>query len=120
MPVAGTLTNLFGARRNEDIRWRGWLIEAEEGEPVHAIHDGEIIYADWLRGQGLLMVLDHGDGWLSLYAQNHSLLRGIGDLVGSRDIIARAGSSGGRQTSGVYFEIRHRGQPVDPGEWIRR
>lgn len=120
MPVVGTLKNRYGARRNADIRWRGWLIAADEGEPVRAVHGGDIIYADWLRGQGLLMVVDHGEGWLSLYAQNHSLLRGVGDRVSAGDIIAKAGASGGSETSGLYFEIRHRGEPVDPGEWIRR
>ena len=120
MPVSGALSNRYGARRNADIRWRGWLIAADEGEPVRAVHGGDIIYADWLRGQGLLMVVDHGEGWLSLYAQNHSLLRGVGDRVSAGDIIAKAGASGGSETSGLYFEIRHRGEPVDPGEWIRR
>jgi len=120
MPVSGTLKNRYGARRNADIRWRGWLIAADEGEPVRAVHGGDIIYSDWLRGQGLLMVVDHGEGWLSLYAQNHSLLRGVGDRVSAGDIIAKAGASGGSETSGLYFEIRHRGEPVDPGEWIRR
>ena len=120
MPVSGTLKNRYGARRNADIRWRGWLIAADEGEPVRAVHGGDIIYADWLRGQGLLMVVDHGEGWLSLYAQNHSLLRGVGDRVSAGAIIAKAGASGGSETSGLYFEIRHRGEPVDPGEWIRR
>ena len=120
MPVTGTLKNRYGTRRNADIRWRGWLIAADEGEPVRAVHGGDIIYADWLRGQGLLMVVDHGEGWLSLYAQNHSLLRGVGDRVSARDIIAKAGASGGSETSGLYFEIRHRGEPVDPGDWIRR
>ncbi len=120
MPVAGTLKNRYGARRNADIRWRGWLIVADEGEPVRAVHGGDIIYADWLRGQGLLMVVDHGEGWLSLYAQNHSLLRGVGDRVSAGDIIAKAGASGGSETSALYFEIRHRGEPVDPGKWIRR
>lgn len=120
MPVVGTLTNRYGARRNADIRWRGWLIAADQGEPVRAVHGGDIIYADWLRGQGLLMVVDHGEGWLSLYAQNHSLLRGVGDRVSAGDIIAKAGASGGSETSGLYFEIRHRGEPVDPSEWIRR
>ena len=120
MPVSGSLTNRFGGRRNADIRWKGWLIAAEEGEPVRAVHGGQVIYADWLRGQGLLMVVDHGDGWLSLYGQNHSLLRGVGERVNAGDVIARAGASGGSELSGLYFEIRHDGQPLDPTEWIRR
>ncbi len=120
MPVVGTLKNRYGERRNADIRWRGWLIAADEGDPVRAVHGGDIIYADWLRGQGLLIVVDHGEGWLSLYAQNHSLLRGVGDRVSTGDIIGKAGASGGSETSGLYFEIRHRGEPVDPGEWIPR
>ena len=120
MPVSGSLTNRFGERRNADIRWKGWLIAAEEGEPVRAVHGGQVIYADWLRGQGLLMVVDHGDGWLSLYGQNHSLLRGVGERVNAGDVIARAGASGGSELSGLYFEIRHDGQPLDPTEWIRR
>jgi septal ring factor EnvC (AmiA/AmiB activator) len=120
MPVSGNLTNRFGGRRNADIRWKGWLIAAEEGEPVQAVHGGQIIYADWLRGQGLLMVVDHGAGWLSLYAQSHSLLRSVGDRVNAGDVIARAGASGGSEISGLYFEIRHDGRPIDPTEWIRR
>ena len=120
MPVTGSLTNRFGGRRNADIRWKGWLIAADEGEPVQAVHGGQIIYADWLRGQGLLMVVDHGGGWLSLYAQSHSLLRSVGDRVNAGDVIARAGASGGSEISGLYFEIRHDGQPIDPTEWIRR
>ncbi len=120
MPVSGTPTNRFGARRNADIRWRGWLIAAEQGEPVQAIYDGHVIYADWLRGQGLLLVLDHGDGWISLYAHNRSLLRNVGDRIRAGETIARAGASGGSETSGLYFEIRHQGKPVDPADWIRR
>lgn len=120
MPISGSLTNRFGGRRNADIRWKGWLIAAKEGEPVRAVHGGQVIYADWLRGQGLLMVVDHGDGWLSLYGQNHSLLRSVGERVNAGDVIARAGASGGSELSGLYFEIRHNGQPLDPTEWIRR
>ena len=120
MPVNGAPANRFGERRNADIRWRGWLISAEQGEPVQAVHGGRVIYSDWLRGQGLLVVIDHGDGWLSLYARNHSLLRRVGDRVNSGDLIARAGASGGSEASGLYFEIRRDGKPVDPADWIRR
>ena len=120
MPVSGTPSNRFGARRNADIRWRGWLIPAEEGESIRAVHAGQVIYADWLRGQGLLIVIDHDDGWLTLYAQNHSLMRQVGDRIAAGDVIARAGASGGHDVTGLYFEVRHQGQPVDPAQWIRR
>ena len=120
MPVNGTPANRFGERRNAEIRWRGWLIAAEQGQPVRAVHGGRVIYSDWLRGQGLLIVVDHSDGWLSLYARNHSLLRRVGDKVNAGDLIARAGASGGSEVSGLYFEIRRDGKPVDPAEWIRR
>ncbi len=120
MPVSGVPSNQFGTRRNADIRWQGWLIPAAEGEPIRAVHAGRVIYADWLRGQGLLIVIDHNDGWLTLYAQNHSLMRQVGDRVIAGDVIARAGASGGRDVTGLYFEIRQQGQPVDPAQWIRR
>ena len=100
--------------------WRGWLINASVGSPVRAIHSGQVIFSDWLRGQGLLVVIDHGEGWLSLYARNHSLLRRVGEQVSTSDVIARAGNSGGGEQPGLYFEIRQQGQPVDPADWIRR
>ena len=120
MPVNGKPSNRFGAKRNTDIRWQGWLIPAPQGEPVSAIFDGQIIFSDWLRGQGLIMVIDHGEGWLSLYAQNHSLLRGEGEFVRQGDIIAKVGASGGGERTGLYFEIRQKGDPVDPGDWIQQ
>ena len=120
MPVNGKPNNRFGAMRNTDIRWQGWLIPAPQGEPVSAIFDGHIIFSDWLRGQGLIIVIDHGEGWLSLYAQNHSLLRGEGDYVRQGDIIAKVGASGGGERAGLYFEIRQKGEPVDPADWIQR
>lgn len=120
MPVSGVPSNRFGARRNADIRWQGWLIPAEEGAAIRAVHAGQVIYADWLRGQGLLIVIDHQDGWLTLYAQNHSLMRAVGESVMAGEVIARAGASGGQEMTGLYFEIRQQGQPVDPAEWIRR
>ena len=120
MPVAGEITNRFGSRRNTDMLWRGWQINASVGSPVRAIHPGQVIFSDWLRGQGLLVVIDHGEGWLSLYARNHSLLRRVGERVSASDVIARAGNSGGGEQPGLYFEIRQQGQPVDPADWIRR
>ena len=120
MPVNGKPSNRFGARRNTDIRWQGWLIPAPQGEPVSAIFDGQIIFSDWLRGQGLIIIIDHGEGWLSLYSQNHSLLRGEGEFVRQGDIIAKVGASGGNERTGLYFEIRQKGDPVDPGDWIQQ
>ena len=120
MPVSGIPSNRFGARRNADIRWQGWLIPAKEGAAIRAVHAGQVIYADWLRGQGLLIVIDHHDGWLTLYAQNHSLMRQVGESVMGGEVIARAGASGGQEMTGLYFEIRQKGQPVDPAHWIRR
>ena len=120
MPVSGVPSNRFGARRNADIRWQGWMIPAEEGAAIRAVHAGQVIYADWLRGQGLLIVVDHQDGWLTLYAQNHTLMRQVGESVMAGEVIARAGASGGQEMAGLYFEIRQQGQPVDPAQWIRR
>ena len=120
IPVNGKPSNRFGAKRNTDIRWQGWLIPAPQGEPVSAIFDGHIIFSDWLRGQGLIIVIDHGEGWLSLYAQNHSLLRGEGEFVRQGDIIAKVGASGGSERTGLYFEMRQKGKPIDPADWIQR
>ena len=120
MPVNGKPSNRFGAKRNTDIRWQGWLIPAPQGEPVSAIFDGHIIFSDWLRGQGLIIVIDHGEGWLSLYAQNHSLLRGEGEFVRQGDIIAKVGASGGSERTGLYFEMRQKGKAIDPADWIQR
>lgn len=120
-PVEGRPGNRFGARRNSaDMRWRGWMIPATEGADVSAVHYGRVVYADWLRGQGLLLILDHGDGWLSLYGQNRSLNREVGDWVRPGDPIATVGASGGANAPGLYFEIRKDGQPVDPGKWLPR
>ncbi len=120
-PVRSRPDNRFGAYRNSaNMRWQGWLMPAPEGSSVRAIHFGRVVYADWLRGQGLLMVLDHGDGYLSLYGQNRSLQRDIGDWVAPGDIIATVGASGGAARPALYFEIRHNGLPVDPGNWLTR
>ncbi|MDG2460710.1 MAG: peptidoglycan DD-metalloendopeptidase family protein [Luminiphilus sp.] len=118
MPVEGQPANRFGAVRNADMRWRGWFIPSEQGVPVKAIHAGQVIFADWLTGQGLIVVIDHGEGWLSLYAQNHSLLRQVGERVKKGTIVGKTGNSGGSDTIGLYFEIRHNGKPMDPAEWL--
>ncbi len=118
-PTSEAPTNRYGARRNaSDMRWRGWLIPAAEGSDVRAIYHGQVVYADWLRGQGLLVIIDHGDGFLSLYGHNRSLLRSVGDRVSPGDVVARAGTTGGLERAALYFEIREAGNPVDPSLWL--
>jgi septal ring factor EnvC (AmiA/AmiB activator) len=119
-PVEGRLSNRFGRPRNQGkMRWRGITISAESGAPVRAIHHGRVVFADWLRGSGLLLVLDHGEGYLSLYAHNASLLRDVGEWVTAGTPLGTVGASGGRESPALYFEIRHNGKPVDPAAWCR-
>ena len=120
-PVAGRADNRFGSQRGgSEMRWQGVNISAREGETVRAIHNGRVVFADWLRGSGLLIIIDHGDGYLSLYAHNQTLLRNAGDTVKGGDAIATVGNSGGQEQAGLYFEIRHKGVPADPADWCRR
>ncbi|MGC4027264.1 MAG: peptidoglycan DD-metalloendopeptidase family protein [Steroidobacteraceae bacterium] len=118
-PVAGTLTATYGQTRAGAVRWNGLLIKAERGQPVKAVHDGRVIYADWLPGMGLLIIIDHGNGYLSLYGHNETLFRQSGAAVRAGETISAAGDSGGRAESGLYFEIRRSGKPVDPRPWFR-
>lgn len=118
-PIAEGSTTRFGDSKNRgDLAWQGWLMPAELGREVRAIHYGRIVYSDWLRGQGLLTIIDHGDGWMSLYGHNDSLTKEPGDWVQPGDIIARVGNSGGIDRSALYFEIRFQGNPVDPALWM--
>lgn len=120
-PASGKLVNRFGAlREGSEMRWQGINIDAREGEPVRAIHNGRVVFADWLRGSGLLIIVDHGDDYLSLYAHNQTLLKSVGDAVKAGESIATVGDSGGEQHAGLYFEIRHKGAPTNPAEWCRR
>ena len=119
-PLDGASSTRFGQKRARgDLSWQGWLIPAERGSTVRSIHYGRVVYADWLRGQGLLTIVDHGDGWMSLYGQNESLLKETGEWVAPGEVIARVGSSGGATLPALYFEIRSQGVPVDPADWIR-
>ena len=119
LPVSGRISARFGSQRGSDARlkWDGLLINAAEGTRVHAVHGGRVVFADWLRGSGLLLILDHGDGYLSLYGHNQSLLREVGSWVQPGDAIATVGNSGGLSEAALYFSIRHRGQPLDPAAW---
>jgi len=119
-PLAGRRTNNFGKPRNEGkMRWQGVTIPAKEGTRVNAIHHGRVVYADWLRGSGLLVIIDHGDGYMSLYAHNQSLLREVGEWVGAGTPISTVGNSGGQEQPALYFEIRHQGKPTNPAQWCK-
>ena len=120
VPVEGPVVRSFGDRRGGDMQWSGWLIRAEAGTPVRAIAHGRIAYADWLRGYGLLLIIDHGDGFMSLYAHNESLLRDVGDWVNPGETVATVGNSGGASEPGIYFELRREGRPLDPVGWVDR
>ncbi|MGE5617287.1 MAG: murein hydrolase activator EnvC family protein [Bacillota bacterium] len=118
LPVRGELMGQFGAPREEGSVWKGLFIRCITGETVHAVADGRVVYADWLRGFGNLLILDHGGGYMSLYANNEGLLRQVGEKVRSGDPIAQVGASGGSAESGLYFELRRDGKPFDPMKWV--
>lgn len=119
-PVAGSHSNRYGQSRNQgDLRWQGIVIPAKEGTTVKAIHNGRVVYADWFRGYGLLLIVDHGEGFMSLYAHNQTLLREVGEWVTTGTAISTVGSSGGRTRAALYFEIRQGGKPVNPGVWCQ-
>jgi murein hydrolase activator len=118
-PVTGKLLARFGEARAGGVRWDGVLVATERGAPVKAVCQGRIIYADWLPGLGLLAIVDHGDGYLSLYGHNERLYKAAGERVEAGDTIAASGDSGGSPRPELYFEIRKAGRPVDPQPWFR-
>lgn len=120
-PVNGRLLARFGETRGGDARtkWDGVMISASPGSQVRAVHGGRVVFADWLRGAGLLVILDHGNGYLSLYGHNQSLLKSAGDVVKAGEAISTVGNSGGQDSSGLYFAIRQQGRPSDPAQWCR-
>ena len=119
MPVSGPVRHAFGQSRAGGLRWQGWLIAAEAGQEVDAIAYGRVAFADWLRGYGLLMIIDHGQGYLSLYGHNESLLREVGTWVGAGEAIGIVGANPGSD-QGMYFELRRNGKAVDPAAWLAR
>ncbi|MES9969166.1 MAG: peptidoglycan DD-metalloendopeptidase family protein [Candidatus Thiodiazotropha sp.] len=120
-PSRGRLAARFGSKRDVGkLKWDGVLIAAPEGQEVRAIHHGRVAFADWLRGFGLLLIIDHGDGYMSLYGHNQSLFKETGEWVEPGEVVAQVGNSGGRTSSGVYFGIRHNGQPKNPTQWCQR
>jgi septal ring factor EnvC (AmiA/AmiB activator) len=120
-PIDGRLLARFGEARGDDERtkWDGVMISASAGSQVRAVHGGRVVFADWLRGAGLLVILDHGNGYLSLYGHNQSLLKSAGDIVKAGEAISTVGNSGGQDTSALYFAIRQQGRPSDPAQWCR-
>jgi murein hydrolase activator len=120
LPVRGELTGRFGAPRGASgIEAKGVFIRVAQGQPVRAVARGQVVYADWMRGFGNLLILDHGENYLSIYANNESLLRQVGDAVSVGDAVATTGSSGGNEETGLYFELRHLGRPFDPLRWVQ-
>lgn len=120
MPAEGPVRAAFGDRRSGELEWSGWLIGIDSGQEVHSIAHGRVAYADWLRGYGLLLILEHGDGFMSLYAHNEALMRDVGDWVAPGETIAVSGRSGGIAEPALYFELRREGEPIDPAGWINR
>ncbi|MCD2449029.1 peptidoglycan DD-metalloendopeptidase family protein [Methylicorpusculum oleiharenae] len=118
-PVEGQIVQKFGSRRM-DSRWDGVLIEASEGTELKAVSNGRVVFADWLRGYGLLIIIDHNDGYMTLYAFNQSLYKSVGDQVKAGEVIAAVGKSGGRDQPGLYFGVREQGKPVDPLLWCKQ
>ena len=119
LPVRGELTRRYGAPRGASgIEAKGVFIRAPQGEPVRAVARGQVVYADWMRGFGNLMIVDHGENYLSIYANADSLLKQVGDVVHPGEPLATAGASGGNEQTGLYFELRHLGRAFDPLGWV--
>ena len=119
-PVRGRLTAGYGSKRSEYLRWQGWLISAKKGASIKSVHHGRVVFSDYLRGFGLLVIVDHGDGYMTLYAHNKELLKETGDWVQSGETVARAGNTGGLTNTALYFEVREKGKPVNPRPWLSK
>ena len=120
MPVKGELLATFGAKRSEGPNWKGLFIKAAEGTEIRASAAGEVIFSDWMRGFGNLIIIDHGAQYMTIYGNNQSLLKRPGDRIKAGEVIATAGNSGGNEQSGLYFEMRHQGRALDPLTWMNR
>jgi murein hydrolase activator len=119
LPVRGVITNRFGTPRPESrVQWKGLFLRTSSGQAVKAIAAGRVVFADWLRGFGNLMIIDHGKGYMSLYANNETLYKQVGDVLSGGDTIATVGNTGGNEDFGLYFEIRHESKPLDPMKWM--
>jgi len=119
-PLAGTLLQDFGQPRAGGLKWNGVVFAAPRGREVRAVYHGRVVFADWLAGMGLLVIVDHGEGYMTLYGYNESTLKSAGDWVAPGDVIATVGDSGGQPQTGLYFELRKGTQPVNPRAWVSR
>ncbi|WP_407331645.1 peptidoglycan DD-metalloendopeptidase family protein [Enterovibrio sp. 27052020O] len=119
-PVRGKVLHSYGSPQSGQLRWNGMVISAKEGAEVKAAHDGTVVLSNWLRGYGLMVVVDHGKGDMSFYGYNQALLRNVGDTVKAGDPVALVGNSGGQASSGLYFEIRRKGNATNPSPWLGR
>lgn len=120
-PVAGKLIHDFGQpRAGGGVKWNGVVLAAPRGRDIRSIYHGRVVFADWLSGMGLLVIVDHGEGYLSLYGYNETTLKSAGDWVAPGDVIATVGDSGGRPQTGLYFEVRQGAKPLNPRQWVSR
>lgn len=119
-PAKGRILHRYGSSRvGNHVKWQGTLIAATNGTPVRSIHHGRVVFSDYLRGHGLLIIIDHGAGYLSLYAHNESLFKSLGDWVSAGEIISKVGNTGGQKIAGLYFELRYNGKPQNPSRWLK-
>ena len=118
LPVRGDVTNRFGAAREDTgVTWKGLFIKSAEGNDVKTVADGRVVFADWMRGFGNMIIVDHGSGYMSLYGNNQAVLKSVGDDVNAGDAIASVGNSGGNESNGLYYELRRQSKPFDPMSW---
>ena len=118
-PIKGKIIRKYGNRRSGGVKWKGVILSAPEGREIKPVAAGKVIYADWLRGFGMVMVVEHGKGYMSLYGHAQALLKAVGDQVTPDEAIALVGRSGGQSEPGLYFEIRHKGQAINPSTYCR-
>jgi murein hydrolase activator len=120
LPVRGDVSNRFGATRADTgVSWKGLFIKSSEGNEVKSVAGGMVVFADWMRGFGNLIIVDHGSGYMSLYGNNQALIKGVGERVNGGDTIASVGNSGGNESHGLYYELRRNSVPFDPLSWSR-